>query len=135
MSLVDQEGSLGSDDTGQVLAKYAVDEKPEATDLHATMVETHHDRKPKLLHSIEGQSTLEDLPVTDEDIMSEACYAKRIHAGNRRHTSNHCSVWHESFSSFHTLKLHHSRSLMSSRLQITLQIEAVYDCGQLQLSV
>ena len=74
--IVDQEGSLGSDDAGQLLATYAVDRKPKPTDLHATMVERHHGLIRHLLHNIEGQSTLEGLPVTDADIVSKACYAK-----------------------------------------------------------
>ena len=74
--IVDQYGSLGSDDAEQFLAKYAVDRKPKPTDLHATMVERHNGLIRQLLHNIEGQSALEGLPVTDEDIVSEAFYAK-----------------------------------------------------------
>ena len=40
--IVDQEGSLGSYDAGQFLAKHAVDRKPKPTDLHAIMVERHN---------------------------------------------------------------------------------------------
>ena len=37
---------------------------------------THNVLIRKLLHMIEGQTTLEGLPTTNEDIVSEACYAK-----------------------------------------------------------
>ena len=40
------------------------------------MVERHHGLIRQLRHNIEGQSTSEGLPVTDEDIVFEACYAK-----------------------------------------------------------
>ena len=73
---MDQEGSLGSYDAGQFLAKYAVDRKPKPTDLHATMVERHNGLIRQLLHNIEGLHILEGLPVTDEDIVVLACYAK-----------------------------------------------------------
>ena len=73
--IVDQEGSFGSDDAGQYLAKSAVDRKPKPPDLHATMVERHNGLVRQLLHNIEGQSTLEGPPVTDEDIVSDACSA------------------------------------------------------------
>ena len=74
--IVDREGSLGSDDAGQFLATYAVDRKPKPADPHATMVKRHNGLIRQLLLNLEGQSTLEGLPVTDEDIVSEACYAK-----------------------------------------------------------
>ena len=99
---MDQQGSLGSDDAGQFLAKCAVDRKPKPADLHATMVERHNGLIRQLLHNIEGQTTLEGLPVTDGDIVSEACYAKNnlLEIGGQHPIAAvFGSLWHQSFSS------------------------------------
>ena len=74
--LVDQEGSLGSDEAGRYLTKMGMDPKPKPTDLHATTVERQNALVRALLHNIEGQTTPEGLAATDEDIVSETCYAK-----------------------------------------------------------
>ena len=74
--LVYQEGGFAGDDAGQFLERNNVDRKTKPTDLHASMVERHNALVRTLLHTIEGQTTLEGLPSTDEDIVSEACYAK-----------------------------------------------------------
>ena len=43
---------------------------------NAAMVERHNALVRQLLHRIDGQNSLEGLPVTDQDIVCEACYAK-----------------------------------------------------------
>ena len=58
------------------MAKMGIDGKPKPTDLHATMVERHNAPARTLLHNVEGQTTLEGLAATNEDIVSETCYAE-----------------------------------------------------------
>ena len=72
----DQEGGFDSYDAGIVLERCGVHRQQKPTDMHAAMVEIHNDLVGKLLHSFDGQTSLEGLPVTDQDIVSEACYAK-----------------------------------------------------------
>ena len=76
MFLVYQDGGFAGDDAGRLLERNNVDRKTEPTDLHASMVERHNVLIRKLLHTIEGQTILEGLPTTNEDIVSLACYAK-----------------------------------------------------------
>ena len=74
--IVDQEGGFDSYDAGIFLERCGVHRQQKPTDMHAAMVERHNALVRKLLHSIDSQTTLEGLPVTDQDIVSEACYAK-----------------------------------------------------------
>ena len=74
--LVYQDGGFAGDDAGRLLERNNVDRKTEPTDLLASMVERHNVLIRKLLHTIEGQTILEGLPTTNEDIVSEVCYAK-----------------------------------------------------------
>ena len=74
--LVYQDGGFAGDDAGRLLERNNLDRKTKPTYLHASMVERHNFLIRKLLHIIEGQTTLEGLPTTNEDIVSEACYTK-----------------------------------------------------------
>ena len=74
--LVDQEGGIAGYDAGMYSERDNVDRKTKPTDLHASMVERHNALVRICLHTIEGQTILELLPITDEDIVSDACYAK-----------------------------------------------------------
>ena len=74
--LVDQEGGLASDSAGVFLERHGVSRKPKPTDLHASIVERHHQVVRDMLHKIEGQCEKEKLIVDDSDILSECCYAK-----------------------------------------------------------
>ena len=56
-----------------MLGGCGVHRQQKPTDMHAAMVERHNALVRKLLHSIDGQTSLEGLPVADQDIVSEAC--------------------------------------------------------------
>ena len=64
--LVDQQGSLGSDEAGRFRAKMGIDWKLKPIDLHAPIVKRHNALVRRVLHNIEGRTTLEALSETDE---------------------------------------------------------------------
>ena len=70
--IVDQEGGFDSYDAGICLERCGVHRQQKPTDMHAAMVNRHNALVGKLLHSIGGQTSLKGLPVTDQEIVSEA---------------------------------------------------------------
>ena len=74
--IVDQEGGLGSDEAGLFLERHDVQRRAKATDMHASMVERHHQLVRNLLNLIQDQCAEEGIPASKEDILAEVCYAK-----------------------------------------------------------
>lgn len=74
--ICDQEGGLSGDETAVFLERHKVQRKLKATDLHAQMVERHHEILRGLLHKIADQCAAEGIRVTADDILTEAVYAK-----------------------------------------------------------
>ena len=70
--IVDPKGGFNSYDAGTFLERCGVHGQQKLTDMHAARVERHNALVRKLLHAIDGQTSLEGLPVTDQVIVSEA---------------------------------------------------------------
>ena len=72
----DHEGALCSEEASIAFERWGVSFKPKPVGSHAYIVERHHELlRSQYLH-IQAQCTAEQLQVTDEEVLSEATFAK-----------------------------------------------------------
>ena len=69
---------MSGDEAAVFLERHKCHRKLKATDLHAHMVERHHEALRDLFHKISDQTAAEGVRVTPDNVISEASYAKNV---------------------------------------------------------